>query len=71
MRRRLLFSRPIPMLLRCRATDDTLGAVGTDVNGTVYYATQYNGLNAFRIITEPSTPPMYMGFRPRVERADP
>jgi len=27
--------------------DDTLGAVGTDVNGTVYYATQYNGLNAF------------------------
>ena len=29
--------------------DDTLGAVGTDTNGTVYYATQYNtsGIRAF------------------------
>jgi sugar lactone lactonase YvrE len=26
--------------------DDTLGAVGTDANGTVYYATQYNGMYA-------------------------
>ena len=27
--------------------DDTLGAVGTDASGTVYYADQYNGLYAF------------------------
>jgi sugar lactone lactonase YvrE len=26
--------------------DDSLGAVGTDANGTVYYATQYNGILA-------------------------
>ncbi len=26
--------------------DDTLGAVGTDANGTVYYATQFNGMYA-------------------------
>ncbi len=44
-------STPIVLATYTDATpgnyDDSLGAVGTDANGTVYYATQYNGMNAF------------------------
>jgi hypothetical protein len=43
---------PLPIVLETYTDatpgnyDDSLGAVGTDANGTVYYATQYNGMNA-------------------------